>query len=91
LNLVSTLIIRKNSLVSLLFWRIWVKQQDVPKAEKRTKIVLCQEMLIELPRLTSERLWVAMGRYPNLLCHNQRHIFKVYAQILATELSSPAF
>ena len=43
LNLVSTLIIRKNGLVSPLFWRIWVKQQDVTKTKRSTRLYMHKE------------------------------------------------
>jgi hypothetical protein len=63
MNLVSTLIIRSNGLVTPLFWRIWVQDKENKSQSKRTKIELAQEMLLSLREVSSSRLWVAMDRW----------------------------
>lgn len=63
MNLVSTLLIRSNGLVTPLLWRIWVQDKSVPKPERRTKFVLAEELLLNIRSLTTVRLWVAMDRW----------------------------
>jgi hypothetical protein len=63
MNLVSNLLIRSNSLVTPLLWCIWVQDKSAPVHGKRTKLVLAEEMLLQIRSLTDARLWVAMDRW----------------------------
>lgn len=63
MNLVSTLLVRANGLVTPLSWRIWVQDKENKKQSKRTKLVLAQEMLLSLREVSAARLWVAMDRW----------------------------
>ncbi len=63
MNLVSTLLIRSNGLVTPLLWRIWVQDKSAPVQGKRTKLILAEEMLLQIRTLTDVRLWVAMDRW----------------------------
>jgi hypothetical protein len=48
MNLVSTLLVRANELVTPLSWRIWVQDKENKKQSKRTKLGLAQEMFLSL-------------------------------------------
>lgn len=63
MNLVSTLLVRSNGLVTPLFWRIWIQNKDNSANGKLTKIELAKNMLLSLREITSVRLWVAMDRW----------------------------
>lgn len=63
MNLVSTLLVRANGLVTPLSWKIWVQDKENKKQSKRTKLVLAQEMLLSLREVSQARLWVAMDRW----------------------------
>ena len=61
MNLVSTLAVLKNGLEYPLLWRFWVKTGQ--ENEKQTKLDLAKQMLSEVHRLNSAKLWVAMDRW----------------------------
>lgn len=63
MNLVSTLLVRANGLVTPLSWKIWVQDKENKQQSKRTKLVLAQEMLLSLREVSQARLWVAMDRW----------------------------
>lgn len=63
MNLVSTLLIRPNGLITPLFWRIGVQDKEKSANAKKTKIDLAKDMLLSLRETTSVRLWVAMDRW----------------------------
>lgn len=63
MNLVSTLLIRSNGLITPLFWRIWVQDREKSTNVKKTKIDLAKDMLLSLRETTSVRLWVAIDRW----------------------------
>lgn len=63
MNLVSTLLVRDNGLVTPLSWRIWVQDKENKSQSRKTKLVLAQEMLLSLREVSAARLWVAMDRW----------------------------
>lgn len=63
MNLVSTLLIRSNGLITPLFWRIWIQNKDKAVQAKLTKLELAKDMLLSLRKITDSRLWVAMDRW----------------------------
>lgn len=63
MNIISTLRIKSNGLVTPLLWSIWSQEKDTPKQEKRTRLVLAKEMLMNIRTLTDIKLWVAMDRW----------------------------
>lgn len=63
MNLVSTLLVRANGLVTPLSWKIWVQDKENKNQSKRTKLVLAQEMLLSFREVSHARLWVAMDRW----------------------------
>jgi len=63
MNLVSTLLVMSNGLVTPLSWRIWVQDKENKTQSKRTKLYLAKEMLLSLRELSSARLWVEMDRW----------------------------
>ena len=63
MNLVSTILIRANGLITPLSWRIWVQDKEKAANARKTKIELAKDMLLSLREITSVRLWVAMDRW----------------------------
>lgn len=63
MNLVSTLLVRGNGLVTPLSWRIWVQDKENKSKSKRTKLDLAKEMLLSLRKVSSAKLWVSMDRW----------------------------
>lgn len=58
MNLVSTLLIRLNGLITSLFWRIWIQNKDKAVQAKLIKLELAKDMLLSLRKITDSRLWV---------------------------------
>ncbi|QUH27271.1 transposase [Serpentinicella alkaliphila] len=58
MNIVATTVVLKNGLKYPLFWRIWRKVEN--SDEKQTKIDLSKEMLMDIRRIYTGVLWVAM-------------------------------
>ena len=63
MNLVSTLLVRANGLVTPLSWKIWVQDKENKSKSKHTKFDLSKEMLLSLRKVSSAKLWVAMDRW----------------------------
>ena len=63
MNLVSTLLVRSNGLVTPLSWKIWVQDKENKNKSKCTKLDLAKEILLSLREVSSRRLWVAMDRW----------------------------
>jgi len=61
MNFVTTLAVLKNGLEYPMLWRFWVKKGE--SNEKQTKLDLAKEMLTDLRKLNTARLWVAMDRW----------------------------
>ena len=61
MNIVATTVVLKNGLKFPLFWRIWRKEESVD--EKQTKIDLSKQMLLDIRRIYTGILWVAMDRW----------------------------
>ena len=51
MNLVSTLLIRSNGLITPLFWRIWVQDKEKAANVKKTKIDLGICMYYEIVKV----------------------------------------
>lgn len=63
MNLVSTLLVRSNGLITPLSWRIWIQDKEKSSNTKKTKIDLAKDMLLSLRETTHVKLWVAMDRW----------------------------
>jgi len=61
MNIVTTIAVLKNGLEHPLFWRFWIKGQH--DCDKKSKIELAKQMLLDLRSVTQARLIVSFDRW----------------------------
>jgi hypothetical protein len=61
MNIVATIAVLKNGLKLPLFWRIWRKEDNID--DRQSKLELSKQMLLDIRKLCTHKLWVAMDRW----------------------------